>query len=240
MQINKLMLVLFLIAFDSSGNGVDKPKVEDRLVTNKQVVKEKYGLTIEELKKYEEIKSSTLRPFFTPEPDPFIYLGLEAETEEERMRYARLRAQAKMENSEKVKKWVRAVQRASVELYGMGNPIDLDEAKEFMQELVEMDKQLRTPSNDPNTLMLSKTLFVSYDCDKCINVYKKLASQLSTGDFQLLEIVFVNFTKQQIFEWVKTAEIPAHYRKSKVITFKKFTEENEKDYPIISSKFVPQ
>lgn len=232
MKIIALLLLFFHL--DSFANSVSLEEKAVEGLTIEQTFLDGWKITEEEYLRFQDIKKNTPRGYYTPE-NPLIYLGMEAKSESEKKRYAMKVAQLEWENWQKVEAFKKAIQEASVILYGQGDIIDLDKAEKFKSHLASVNKKYHGDKGDENEGKLVKVLFVDNECIKCTDVFSVLYKELLMGDIKGVEVAFSgSMTDFSIKKWATELNIPLAMNESGLIVLRRqASNESVSSYPTV-------
>ncbi len=214
--------------------GLEEEKVISLQVSETDVAfMKEWGIDKEEYQRYQYLKNSTPRGYFTPGNNPIYYLGIEARTEQERQKYARIIAQMEFENVIKVQSFTKAVQLASVELYGRGEIAEYQTGKAFSEKLVGASKdklkQYFQQSNFDNKLAMGKRIYVKPDCTPCEREYKRAYADLLGGRIMQIQVVFPEEDTDVIVPWATKMEVPRDLNQQGVIVLRGMDESEAKE-----------
>jgi len=204
-----------------------------------------WGIDEEEYERYLHLKENSPRGYFTPGKNPLYFLGIEARTPQERKKYARKIAQLEFENVMKVQEFSKAVQVASVELYGRGMIADYNSGKAFSADLEagaknKIKNSFSLNSSGSGDLAISKIVYVKHDCAPCEREYSKAYSELIRGEIKQLQVVFPEENNAEIIKWAKAMEVPRDLNRKGVIVLRglETTEEAPSEWPSVSSRVL--
>ncbi|GEA09118.1 hypothetical protein KUL42_38790 [Alteromonas sp. KUL42] len=240
MQVNTLIVLFLLLmmsssafSFEEGAISIDSTKINDIKVDSISVDKaylEAWGITEQEYKRFIYLKNNTPRGVLTPTANPIYYLGLEARTAKERRKYAEKVARLEFENVQnKIQPFNREVRLAVQRLYGAGSAVDMGQAKSLNRELnplVALDNGVGIQDE----LSEGRLLYVTVDCDACIDVYKRLLGELSKGDIKYIEIIFPSeLTDREIKLWAYNTGVNKELHRRGVVSLRRSNENESVD-----------
>ncbi|MCF6256146.1 MAG: TIGR03759 family integrating conjugative element protein [Gammaproteobacteria bacterium] len=214
------MFVFLLLPFTSIAETTEErsasvlSSVRESTEETAEVSARRWGLTVNEWQRYEEIMKGEGR-YNWKDKDPIMVLGLYAETDAERERYAERLAVQEHALVDRLTKLNFAYLRAFQRLYGDEPLLDLDKFYAFYN----MTPPSRNDQIKPglgSTLGDRFVLFISPDCNGCDASYLNLRRVQEFGT--ALDIYFVGASDQDIMDWAKTMDIDPDLVKSRSVT----------------------
>ena len=192
----------------------------------------KLGLTIEELKKYNEIMNSPLAFFYKRgEQNIFYVLAAEADSEKERMKFAKKWVEAEKDYHEKLGKALNAYTKASYEIFGI-NP-QVFNLKAFNNAISGVDKF---------SPLTRKKIYVKIQgCSECEHKFKQLLVEFKSQKIAGIDVYFVGneITKELITRWAMRLNISRTMVSSKSITLNYDDHQSGGDLPYVKEVINP-
>lgn len=192
-----------------------------------------YGLTSEDLEKYEEIMDSPIGNFYRRgDANIFYVLGAEAKTHSSKMRYARLWAKIELEYYTKLSDSLKYYQRASVELSGE-NPRIFD---------IYPPNNTKGDSSSPNFQSVIKprvsVFLAAKNCTDCLQAASREIKKIHNGSVSGVDLYFTNSNNDDINAWARSAKLPPGLVKSRLVTLNHTAKADaDKAVPSIELKF---
>jgi len=183
-----------------------------------EVSARRWGLTVAEWQRYEEIMKGEGR-FNWQNADPIMVLGLYAETDAERERYAERLAVQEHTLVKRLTTLNYAYLRAFQRLYGDEPLLDLDKFYAFYNMT---PPSVNTSHNDQNKSALGAALgdrfvlFISPGCNGCDASFRTLRQAQTFGTS--LDVYFVGASDQEIMDWAKMMSVDPDLVKSRSVT----------------------
>lgn len=234
MQIKTFLLTL-LISLNVSAEIVEELKIKNVDINTLQIDKnflKSWGIDEAEYRRFIYLKNNTPRGLMTPKANPLYYLGLEAKTDAQRRKYAEAIVRLEFSNVEKMQALNKEIMLAHHRIYGAGQAVDLRISESLKREMNPLANVL---SQSDTALPKGRDLFVSIDCESCILTFNKLMTQLTSGAFESIDILFpLDTSDLEMKRWAYKAGVDRELNKRKVVNLRRVSVNDEIDsYPTI-------
>jgi integrating conjugative element protein (TIGR03759 family) len=223
-----VFICLFLVCSSSSiAEEITQTKVFSE--NNLEVEAKRTGLTIADLKLFNEIMESPSAFFYNRgEKNIYYILAAESNSESERMRFARLWYEAEEKYNEGLGNALRAYTQAAIEKNGRNPKIfDMD-----AYDKIDIDDVFSSKGGIAKRV---KLYIKTKGCDECVDSFNSLKNRIEDSSLAGVDIFFVDVktNQQQIITWAKNQLIPPELVKSKKITLNFDDGKAAKDIPYV-------
>ncbi|ENN6469922.1 hypothetical protein AB9X29_003723 [Vibrio vulnificus] len=222
---------LLVVGLSSKLMAEQAPTVLDENIVDARAVD--YGLTLQEIKKYDEIMSGPRGGFYRRgEANIYSVLGTEATTKSEQLRYARLYRDSLYEYYDRLSKFMKVMTEVGEERFGV-NPriMDFVESGGHSIEAVLAEQQNRP-------MFRRMKIYVKLaDCARCTSVVKDEIEKLKKGIHGGIDLYFVDADgdSKRIQQWAMRNQIDPEMVKSRLLTLNHDDKKSPTDaYPVLS------
>ncbi|MEH6454911.1 MAG: hypothetical protein V7749_01185 [Cocleimonas sp.] len=232
--IKKLIIVSMFFSFSPFVFSEEIANTKVFSENNLDVDVKQTGLTVTDLKRFNEIMKSPSAFFYNRgEKNVYYILAAESDNEADRMRFARLWYAAEEKYHEGLGNALRAYTKASIEKNGRNPKIfDLD-----AYDNIDVNQ---VSSSNGGMAKRVKLYVKTKDCGQCITQFNGLKNRIKDNSLAGVDIFFVDVktNQQQIIAWAKSQIIPPELVKSKKITLNFDDGKAKKDIPYVQDYFI--